>query len=70
MITKEPLTKTNKPDIMNVHMSFKYNEDKILNDVKDYIKSTYGQHYVHKDIQVQDLFQSIGLHQIFVGIMR
>lgn len=46
-------------------MSFKYNEDKILNDVQDYIKSTYGQHYVHKDIQVQDLFQSIGIASDF-----
>jgi len=25
---------------------FKYDEDKILDEVKDYIESTYGQHYV------------------------
>ena len=24
----------------------KYNEDKILKEIGDYIKSTYGQHYV------------------------
>ena len=37
----------------------KYNEDKILNEIGDYIKSTYGQHYaqVSKGTQVLDLLR-------------
>ena len=39
---------------------WKYNEDKILKDVQDYVTSTYGSHYcghepAHKDIQTIDL---------------
>ena len=35
---------------------FKYNEDLILDEVRDYIKSTYGEHYAGggKNIQIQD----------------
>lgn len=40
---------------------FKYDEERILNDVEDYIKSTYNQHYVRgNDIQVNDLIMAIG----------
>jgi hypothetical protein len=37
----------------------KYNEDKILKEIFDYIKSTYGQHYStgKGGFQVQDLFK-------------
>jgi hypothetical protein len=39
---------------------WKYNEDKILKDVEDYVTSTYGSHYCghnqdYKDIQTIDL---------------
>ena len=39
---------------------WKYNEDKILKDVKDYVTSTYGSHYCgheqdYKDVQTIDL---------------
>ena len=36
---------------------FKYNEDLILDEVREYIKSTYGEHYAggDKNIQIQDL---------------
>ena len=44
---------------------FKYDEQKILKEIEDYIESTYGQHYSSKDIQVQDLFQSIGIASDF-----
>jgi hypothetical protein len=45
----------------------KYNEDKILNEVLEYIKGTYGQHYaqVKEGVQVQDLLRSIGIDQDF-----
>ena len=41
----------------------KYNEDKILKEIEEYIKSTYGEHYsVGKDgFQVQDLFKTLGM---------
>ena len=45
----------------------KYNEDKILKEIGDYIKSTYGQHYsTGKDgFQVQDLFKTLGIGKDF-----
>ena len=41
---------------------FKYSEDEILKDVKDYIASTYSAHYTSKGSQIQtlDLIESIG----------
>ena len=45
----------------------KYNEDKILKEIGDYIKSTYGQHYaqVAEGVQVQDLLRSCGIDKDF-----
>ena len=45
----------------------KYNEDKILKEIGDYIKSTYGQHYaqVKEGVQVQDLLRSVGIDKDF-----
>jgi len=45
----------------------KYNEDKILQEVLDYIKGTYGQHYaqVKEGVQVQDLLRSVGIDKDF-----
>ena len=41
--------------------NFKYDEDKHLDDVMNYIKSTYGQHYVGDgDIQTVDFWFSLG----------
>ena len=50
----------------------KYNEDKILKEIGDYIKSTYGQHYSSgKDgFQVQDLFKTLGIGKDFVMQMQ
>jgi hypothetical protein len=42
---------------------FKFEEDKFLKDVIEYIGSTYGQHYVGSDqekTQVVDLWESLG----------
>jgi hypothetical protein len=41
-------------------MTYKYNEDKYIEDIQSYVDSTYGQHYVAKDIQVVDIWHSIG----------
>lgn len=46
----------------------KYNEQKILNEIKEYIENTYNQHYsVGKDgkIQVQDLLRQLGIDKDF-----
>ena len=45
----------------------KYNENKILNEIGEYIKSTYGQHYaqVQEGVQVQDLLRSAGIDKDF-----
>ena len=54
-ITKIPVTMTDKPN----HL-WKYNEDKILKDVEDYVTTTYHGHYCgdsvgYTDIQTIDL---------------
>ena len=42
--------------------NFKYNEDNLLDDSFEYIKSTYGQHYVgNKEIQTLDVWESMGI---------
>jgi len=45
----------------------KYNEEKILKEIGDYIKSTYGQHYaqVKEGVQGQDLLRSVGIDKDF-----
>jgi len=51
-----------KPVSMTEHTNhlWKYNEDKILKDIQEYVTSTYGSHYCghnedYKDIQTIDL---------------
>ena len=40
----------------------KYNEDKILQEVFEYISSTYGKHYVgKKEIQTIDVWDTLGI---------
>ena len=54
-------TKTNDDDNM------KYNEDKILKEVIEYIEKTYSEHYsVDKSgFQVQDMLRHIGIDKDF-----
>jgi hypothetical protein len=54
-IEKKPVTMTEPTN----HL-WKYNEDKILKDIRDYVTSTYGSHYCghnqdYNDIQTIDL---------------
>ena len=45
---------------------FKYNEDKILKEVEEYIRDTYSQHYIGKDnIQIQDVFEQMEISEAF-----
>jgi hypothetical protein len=45
----------------------KYNEDKIVKEIGDYIKGTYGEHYsTTKDgFQVQDMLRQLGIANDF-----
>ena len=45
----------------------KYNEDKIVKEIHDYIKGTYGEHYsTTKDgFQVQDMLRQLGIDKDF-----
>ena len=57
------------PPISKNHL-WKYNEDKILKDVSEYVTSTYGSHYcgsneAYKDIQTIDLMAAKDLAQDF-----
>ena len=43
----------------------KYNEEKILGEVKDYISSTYQQHYSNDGFQTLDLIEACGDGEAF-----
>ena len=43
----------------------KYNEKEILNEISDYISSTYGAHYSKNGIQTLDLIDSVGDAEAF-----
>ena len=46
-------------------MAFKYDEDKLLNEVADYISQTYQQHYSKGNVQTLDLIDSVGDAEAF-----
>lgn len=41
-------------------MKYKFNEDKILKDIKSYIDSTYNQHYANGKYQATDMIIDSG----------
>ena len=48
-------------------MAFKYNEDALLKELRDYISGTYGQHYSagNDSIQTSDLIEACGDAEAF-----
>lgn len=55
---EEEMTDANKADRI---IEYKYTEGEILQEVKNYIDSTYGQHYVgNGEIQTVDFWESLG----------
>ena len=55
---EEEMTDANKADRI---VQYKYMEGDILQEVKNYIDSTYGQHYVgNGEIQTVDFWESLG----------
>ena len=48
-------------------MAFKYNEDALLSELRDYISGTYGQHYSagNDSIQTLDLIEACGDAEAF-----
>lgn len=46
---------------MDNMINYKYNEDKALEAIKNYLDGTYGQHYVGDgDVQTVDFWRSLG----------
>ena len=39
---------------------YKYSEDSYIQDIQNYVDSTYGQHYVNDGIQVVDVWHARG----------
>ena len=46
-------------------LPFQYEEDKILEEVKEYIAGTYSEHYGDQKIQIQDVFDQMGISEAF-----
>ena len=48
-------------------MTFKYNEDALIQELRDYISGTYGQHYSagNDSIQTLDLIEAVGDAEAF-----
>ena len=44
---------------------FKYDEDKILEEMKEYIAGTYSEHYGDQNIQIQDVFSQMNIAEAF-----
>ena len=58
-------TSTGNVDITVNSERFKYNEDAILKELKEYISATYNQHYSSEGIQTLDLIESCGDGEAF-----
>lgn len=48
------------PKPTKLGVDYKYGEGEVLQELHAYIDSTYGQHYVKKDLQVLDIYESLG----------
>ena len=46
-------------EVFPIKTEFKYNEDEILDSIKEYVGKTYSKHYSNK-IQTLDLIDSVG----------
>ena len=44
---------------------FQYNEDETLTEVLEYIVGTYSEHYGDQNIQIQDVFDQMGISEAF-----
>ena len=65
LTSKNKVFHTKKSSVNNTVMSsnhFKYNEDELLNELRDYIIGTYNQHYSagNNSIQTLDLIEACG----------
>ena len=56
---------TGNVDITVNRERFKYNEDALLAELKEYISATYNQHYSSEGIQTLDLIESCGDGEAF-----
>ena len=54
-------TPLSSPEIEKPPVHYKYNEEKILEKIKDYIGRTYSSHYSYNDrVQTLDLIEAVG----------
>ena len=60
-------TSTGSIDLINPRSLYKYHEDEILDELRDYITGTYNQHYSAGDdkIQTLDLIEACGDGEAF-----
>lgn len=42
---------------------YKYHEDEILNELTNYIESTYGEHYATSKLQTIDIWEALGIER-------
>src|SRR5688572_20014278 len=60
--TGEPKPKKVKKTQQAPGIKYKYSEDKSLAELSKYVASTYSQHYVGKNLQAIDIWESLGSH--------
>ena len=54
-----------KSEIGAGKLLFQYEEDKTLAEVMEYIAGTYSEHYGDQNIQIQDVFDQMGISEAF-----
>lgn len=46
--------------IQNNSINYKFNEDKILDEIKKYVDATYGEHYSTEKFQTTEIIEQLG----------
>ena len=46
-------------------MDYRYNEGAIIDELRDYVNKTYGEHYATEGFQIQDVFDQMGISAAF-----
>ena len=54
-----------KSEKVTEKLFFRYNEDETLAEVMEYIVGTYSEHYGDQNIQIQDVFDQMGISEAF-----
>ena len=46
-------------------MDYRYNEGAIIDELRDYVDKTYGEHYATEGFQIQDVFDHLHIAEPF-----